>query len=102
LFRAASFTQALDIIGAMFGAGGHDPAPAHGEFMPHSAVFALLVGAAIVLAPIVTKYRELPVWRVQIRSNALAAASLGYFALFLLSSIHLTNMRFTPLIYFKF
>jgi alginate O-acetyltransferase complex protein AlgI len=98
-FRATSFGQATGVIAAMFGLGEGQPGPATGELAPHFAQFALLVGTAIVLAPIATKYRDLASWRARI---PIVATSLGCFSLFVLSAIHLTNMRFTPLIYFKF
>ena len=102
LFRASSFAHACDMIAALFGFGGHEPAPAGGEFMPHFARFAMLAGAAIVLTPILAKYRDLSTWRMRVPRAATLAASAGSFALFIAASIHLTNMRFTPLIYFKF
>jgi hypothetical protein len=89
------------VIAAMFGATGPVPAPAMAEIMPNAARVALIAGIAVSLAPIATKYRasapaaERP-WPLAF------AASAGYLVLFLAASIHLTNMRFTPLIYFKF
>ncbi|TMQ23538.1 MAG: MBOAT family protein [Deltaproteobacteria bacterium] len=100
-FRAGSLGQALDVIAAMFGASGGGAAPARGELAPNFAVFALAVGAAIVLVPLAGKYRGSAA-PTAVRALTLIGARLGYVALFVLSSIHLTNMRITPLIYFKF
>ncbi len=101
-FRAASFGQATDIIAAMFGFAQGQPGPAAAALTPHFAMFALVLGIAIVLVPIAGKYVDVSRWRERIPSNMVIAASAGYLALFLLSAMHLTNMRFTPLIYFKF
>jgi alginate O-acetyltransferase complex protein AlgI len=101
LFRATSAGQAADMFRAMVGLGAGLPGPARGELAPHFAQVALIAGVAIVLAPIATKYRD--AGRAVPWPRALAgAARLGYLALFALSAIHLTNMRITPLIYFKF
>jgi alginate O-acetyltransferase complex protein AlgI len=101
LFRAASAGQALDVIAAMFGVGGHTPPPVRGDLAPNFAVFALAVGCAIALAPIAGKYRDRGAAPAA-TTLAWAGARIGHLALFLLSMIHLTNMRITPLIYFKF
>jgi hypothetical protein len=60
-------------------------------------VFTLIVASVIALAPILTKGREVrvPAWLQNL-------AHAGYVLLFVLSVMHLTNMRITPLIYFKF
>jgi alginate O-acetyltransferase complex protein AlgI len=101
LFRAASAGQAADVIAAMFGLGAALPGPARGDLAPHFAQVALIAGVAIVLAPIATRYRD--AGRAIRWPGALTGvARLGYLALFALSAIHLTNMRITPLIYFKF
>ncbi|HEX7837024.1 MAG TPA: MBOAT family protein [Kofleriaceae bacterium] len=100
LFRAGSVGQACDMLRAMLGAGvATDPEPTPGWVTPHYAMLALIVGLAIVLAPIATKYRP---WHLRPPAAGRAAARLGYLAMFALSAIHLTNMRITPLIYFKF
>ncbi len=95
-FRAASFDQATSIIAAMFGHARGAPGPALDDLMPHFALAAFVIGVAIVLAPIARKYRELAVPSVPV------LARFGYLTIFVLSAIHLTNTRFTPLIYFKF
>ena len=101
-FRAASFDQAVHIIGAMLGSAQGLAGPARGDWLPNFALVALIVGIAIVLAPIATKYRDKVDWRARLPSATRALAHAGYFTLFVLSAIHLTNVRFTPLIYFKF
>jgi alginate O-acetyltransferase complex protein AlgI len=95
-FRAASTGQALDIIAAMFGRAGTAAGPAEADYFPHFAQLALIAGTAIVLVPIASKYRA---WRPRI---PLALASFACWLVFTGSAIHLTNMRITPLIYFKF
>ena len=102
-FRAGSFGQACDVIAAMFGAGAHglEPMPPRAELMPNFALAALAIGLAIVLVPIAAKYRTARP-STEPRLPIALAARLGYVALFMVSAIHLTNMRFTPLIYFKF
>ncbi len=104
-FRAGTARQAFDMIGAMLGltsATSTEPLPVDAVLLPRFAVFALVVGSAICLAPIVTKYRERgPSWsRIPRAFHALPR--VGYLLLFTASAIHLTNMRITPLIYFKF
>jgi alginate O-acetyltransferase complex protein AlgI len=99
-FRATTVGQAGDIIGAMFGftdATGALPRVPDAYLMPRFAVFALVVGSAIALVPILTKGREIrtPAWLHGV-------GHAGYILLFMLSAMHLTNMRITPLIYFKF
>jgi hypothetical protein len=102
-FRAGTFDQAGHIIAAMFGAGGDQPMmqfPA--VIMPHFAVFAFVLGAIICVAPILWKNRSpsaAPWWTTE---SWRMAASVGALLLFVLAAIHLTNMRITPLIYFKF
>lgn len=102
-FRAGSLTQALDIVAAMFGGGEGAPlTPFPGYLAPAFAIFALALGAAIALVPIAAKYRarKAPPWRAP--AALAAAARVGYLLLFVLSAMHMTNMRVTPLIYFKF
>jgi alginate O-acetyltransferase complex protein AlgI len=100
IFRAASAGQALDVIRAMFGLGSAvEPPPVAGDAMPRHAMLALIAGTVIVLAPLVTRYRG---WRPRVPAIGHVLARVGYFALFALAAIHLTNMRITPLIYFKF
>jgi alginate O-acetyltransferase complex protein AlgI len=100
-FRAPSVTQAFDMIGAMFGAASPTQVPIHGDLLPRFAQLALILGIGIALAPIAWKYRPLPSLTERLRWLT-AVPRLGYLALFVLSAIHLTNIRFTPLIYFKF
>jgi len=100
LFRATSVDQAGDFFSAMFGfaAGGVDlPRVPDAVLMPRFAMFTLVVASVIALAPILTKGREVrvPRWLQNL-------AHAGYVLLFVLSAMHLTNMRITPLIYFKF
>ena len=100
LFRAGSARQALDVLEAMFGLGrATDAAPIPADVAPYTSLCALAIGCVIVLAPIITKYSE---WRPSVPRGGVVLARCGYFALFALSAIHLTNMRITPLIYFKF
>jgi len=101
LFRAGSAGHAFDMISAMLTGRGGAAGPPDADLMPPLAQLALLLGTAITLVPIATKYRDLASWRE--RSWLVAAGTrLGYFAMFVGSAIHLTNMRITPLIYFKF
>src|SRR5262249_1502094 len=65
-FRAGSAGQAIDIIAAMFGGGGGEPGPPTALLAPHFAQFALIVGIAIVLVPIVAKYRDLTAWKLRV------------------------------------
>jgi alginate O-acetyltransferase complex protein AlgI len=95
-FRAGSAGNAFDMIAAMFGRTGTVSAPASGTYMPPFVELMFVVATVIVLAPIATKYRA---WRPRF---PLALASTGCWLIFLASAIHLTNMRITPLIYFKF
>ena len=100
LFRASHASQALAVLQAMAGIGGAtDVGPTPGDAMPHYAQLALLVGGAICLLPIAAKYTS---WRPPPSIAAYAGARFGHVLLFALSAIHLTNMRITPLIYFKF
>jgi alginate O-acetyltransferase complex protein AlgI len=105
LFRAASAGQAFGLIAAMFGASSPTsqisvPPPA--LLMPRFSQLALLVGIAITLVPIVAKYVDLSAARARLPAAASVAARLGIALLFVVSAMHLTNMRITPLIYFKF
>jgi alginate O-acetyltransferase complex protein AlgI len=95
-FRASSAAQAVDVIAAMFGRSGGAVGPAEADYFPHFAQLAMILGTAIVLVPIATKYRS---WRPRV---PLALASFACWLVFTGSAIHLTNMRITPLIYFKF
>ena len=102
LFRATSVGQAGDIIAAMFGftkTGAHLPLPPDAILTPRFAMFTLVVASVIALAPILTKGREL---RVRVPAVLLGLRHAGFILLFILSAMHLTNMRITPLIYFKF
>jgi len=78
------------------------PLPPEAVLTPRFAVFALVVGSTICVVPIVSKYRELASLRIRIPLALHALPRVGYLALFVASAIHLTNMRITPLIYFKF
>jgi alginate O-acetyltransferase complex protein AlgI len=103
-FRAGSLDHAAYFIAAMFGVGG-DAAlsvfPA--ALMPQFAIAALVFGVVATLVPIYGKYGGAILRSLRERWTGLQlAARLGYVALFALSAIHMTNMRFTPLIYFKF
>jgi alginate O-acetyltransferase complex protein AlgI len=98
-FRAAGIGQALDMIGAMFGAGGH--AALHvfrGQLLPHFAIGALIAGALIALAPLLPRYRA------PVGAGALIglARQVGCVLLFVVAAMHLTNYQSPPLIYFKF
>jgi hypothetical protein len=84
------------MIAAMFGRTGSVIAPATAEYLPHFALLAMVAGTAVVLAPIAAKYRP---WRITVPA---AVASFACWLVFTGSAIHLTNMRVTPLIYFKF
>ena len=97
-FRATSASHAFDFIAVMFGGGGAGVLPPDAVLLPWFGLFALAIGVAISLLPILTKYREVSLahWR----DHAVVHAT--WIVLFVLSSIHLTNMRITPLIYFRF
>jgi len=95
-FRAGTAGHAFDVLAAMFGRVGDAIGPPTADYAPHFAQFAFVAGAVIVLAPIATKYRA---WRPRLPLAVVTAAGLLAFAG---SAIHLTNMRITPLIYFKF
>ncbi len=104
LFRSTSAGHAATVLEAMAGLGASpDAAPTPGDAMPRLALFALAVGGAICIFPIATKYSR---WRPRLSAAASAAAfagaRLGYVLLFVASAVHLTNMKITPLIYFKF
>jgi alginate O-acetyltransferase complex protein AlgI len=103
-FRAASATQAVDIIQAMLGFAHTTSTlrPPDAVMMPRLAQLAFALGGLIVLVPIVAKYVDLAELRARVPSSTVIAARLGPLLLFALSAIHLTNMRITPLIYFKF
>ncbi|NOU32692.1 MAG: MBOAT family protein [Polyangiaceae bacterium] len=106
-FRATSLPSALHVLGAMAGRGQGAPlAVFPAELCPSFALFAMIVGALIVLYQLGIKYGpaspieggtplRLPPWRV-----ALSYAPGP--VLFLASIAHLTNSRVAPLIYFKF
>jgi alginate O-acetyltransferase complex protein AlgI len=101
-FRAHSFGQAVDVIAALFGAGGDAPLGVYpSALMPRFALLALALGAAICLAPIAAKYRAAAP-APHPRPVLAFARSLGCVVLLTLSAMHLTNMKTTPLIYFKF
>ncbi len=104
-FRAATEAQATGLIAAMLGlaeATSAAPLPPDAILMPRFAQLALALGIAIVLVPILGKYRDLSPLAERLPPGAVAAARLGCVLLFVLSAMHLTNMRITPLIYFKF
>jgi alginate O-acetyltransferase complex protein AlgI len=99
-FRAASVSDALTMLQAMFGFGSAiEAGPLPGDAMPYFARAALVLGGAITLAPIVTRYLR---WRPRAALVPAPLVHLGNLAMFTLACIHLTNMRITPLIYFKF
>jgi alginate O-acetyltransferase complex protein AlgI len=115
-FRAASSTQAFGFLRAMAGADRANasvPPPIAGLFLPSFALLALAFGVMAVLAPLAWRYRK-PKPAVPAGDAAAAAPPvdrfipwrllprLGFLLLFALSAMHLTNMRITPLIYFKF
>src|SRR5262249_7534588 len=103
IFRATSVRQAFDMVMAIFGvnrADPHTPGPVHALIMSHQATFALTVGVAIALAPIVGKYHLAEHIRIPSGGHGLVRA--GPLLLFLAAVIHLTNMKITPLIYFRF
>ncbi|MBA3541530.1 MAG: MBOAT family protein [Deltaproteobacteria bacterium] len=100
VFRADTAGGAATVLRAMFGfATATDAGPVPGVAMPHHALVMLALGVAIALAPIATKYWT---WEPRIPLAATIAARVGYVLIFMMSTIHLTNMRITPLIYFKF
>jgi alginate O-acetyltransferase complex protein AlgI len=99
-FRAGGVEQAFLIIGRMFGVGDATVVgPPAAVLMPRLALVGYVAGAVLCLAPIVTRYRPRP-WPAGDVPWLLARA--GYVVLFAAAAIHLTNMRITPLIYFKF
>jgi alginate O-acetyltransferase complex protein AlgI len=101
LFRAHDAGQAGSFIATMFGL--HAPTAQlsvlRGDIMPLYALTALVIGVAISLVPIASKYVDINRFTNRIPA---VVAHAGYFAMFALAAIHLTNMRITPLIYFKF
>jgi alginate O-acetyltransferase complex protein AlgI len=100
LFRAGSAHEARQMLAAMFGLGSAtDAGPLPGDARPYYAMCAFVAGIGIALAPIVTKYVD---WRPTVPRGGVVLARCGYLMLFALSAVHLTNMRITPLIYFKF
>ncbi|CAN5909549.1 MBOAT family O-acyltransferase [soil metagenome] len=103
LFRAFTAAQAFDMIAAMFGhapGGSVVPLPPDAVLFPHFAVFALVLAIVICLVPIVSKYADLT--KIRVPAFAFPLARIGFVLLFVASAMHLTNMRITPLIYFKF
>jgi alginate O-acetyltransferase complex protein AlgI len=100
-FRASDAAQAFDMIRAMFGFGAGLPGPMREQLAPHFAQVALIIGIAIVLAPLVKRYRT-ATSEIRLPVAVAVASRVGWLVLFAASAIHLTNMRFTPLIYFKF
>jgi alginate O-acetyltransferase complex protein AlgI len=99
-FRAGSFDHAAAMIGAMFGGGEGAPLTVFPAILtPRFAMFALVVGAVIAVLPALWKRKQ---WGWIDRVRTWPIAHVGYLLLFLASAIHLTNMRITPLIYFKF
>lgn len=104
-FRAVSAGQAFDLIGAMLGFGGGGAAaalPPEAVLAPRFAQFALALGIAISLVPIVAKYRDLTGLRERLAARWAILPRVGCVLLLVASAMHLTNMRITPLIYFKF
>ncbi|MBA3454808.1 MAG: MBOAT family protein [Deltaproteobacteria bacterium] len=98
LFRATSLGHAGTMLGAMIGIS--DPnavAPIPADFAPRYALVALAFGVLATVWAIFRKYRPAS---GDLRWAFLAR--LGYVALLVASVVHLTNMRSTPLIYFKF
>lgn len=121
-FRATSAGQVADFLTAMVGldevAEGAAPL-VRGFYLPSFTLAALIFGAAACLLPLAWKYRGAapataspepqappgpasPLARVLQSAGFSLAARTGYLLLFALSAMHLTNMRITPLIYFKF
>lgn len=105
-FRATSLGQAIDVIGCMLGidAGGAVSPPPPAALMPRFALAALAFGALACLVPIVGRYQaaRAPTLARPGRPAIAALARVGYLVLFIATVIHLSNMRITPLIYFKF
>jgi alginate O-acetyltransferase complex protein AlgI len=114
-FRAGDAGQLGHFLSAMAGFAEVDPRippPLAGNLLPRFAVTALVFGVVACLAPLAWKHRKA---RPAATTVAPAVASpderfhpwrllprLGLILLFALSAMHLTNMRITPLIYFKF
>lgn len=105
-FRATSMESAFAIIAAMAGQGRAEPLTVFpANIYPHFAIFAVLVGVATVVFQLTEKYvgKQTPEadgptmapWRARL---IVIAGPL----LLLAAAAHLTNMRVTPLIYFKF
>ncbi len=122
LFRAGSVGQVADFFTAMLGmdqvAAGATP-PIRAFFLPNFALAALVFAAAACLLPLAWKGRTSPTLLAPGASPGASsgtspgtspgASSVASFAvraafvlMFALSAMHLTNMRITPLIYFKF
>ncbi len=101
LFRADTAAHAWLIIKRMLWLeGASEPLYAlRGDFMPLYAQVAFAFGVVTSLVPIVTKYVDIK--GIVARVPA-AATHAGYLLMFCASAVHLTNMRITPLIYFKF
>lgn len=125
-FRATSAGQIADFLTAMVGldevADGAVPL-VRGLYLPSFTLAALVFGAAACLLPLAWKYRGAPpgakpsqappapqaplvpaspLARFTTSAGFSLLARTGYLLLFALSAMHLTNMRITPLIYFKF
>ncbi len=99
LFRAKTIGHAWTMLAAMAGqaqTGAVAPIPA--DFAPRYALACIAFGVIATLWAIYAKYRRPTVDPVRFA----LARQLGSVAILALSVIHLTNMRITPLIYFKF
>jgi alginate O-acetyltransferase complex protein AlgI len=105
VFRSTSASQAFHAIAVMFGhaqVGPATPLPPDAVLFPRFAVCALITGIAICLGPIATRYSGGSKLATGLPRLAVIGARIGPVLLFALSAMHLTNMRITPLIYFKF
>ena len=94
LFRAPSLSHAGTMLAAMAGiteTGATGPIPA--DFVPRYALVAIIACVAWIGFLIARRYRGAAV---------VTLPRLLYLAMFVGAVIHLTNMRSTPLIYFKF
>ena len=99
LFRAESLGHAGRMMAAMADiASDTAVAPMRADFTPDYVIVALAFGALATAWAIAQKYRPTS-FGVLERS---IVPRLGYVLLLVFSVIHLTNMRTTPLIYFKF
>lgn len=102
-FRATSLGHAVDVIGCMFGVGAGDaPAPPLAALAPRFAVAALMFGVVACLAPIVRRYGVGAPRAAPLPAAVTISVRVGYLLLFIAAVVHLSNMRITPLIYFKF